>query len=378
MENNIQLVVDVLEIFDVEDTTWESDRMWSLEDTEIAEMVKGDPDPFFILMDAARTGISKNMKNYTEKSIYNVAELVIGKQMYLGHQRPEDRAYEYRIPQGRVVESRVDKIIDNDGQEVYVTKAKAYVSREAKTLRTNIREKMAGPVSIDGVAVLEMNGDENIPDVVEITKLRSVDFCNPGTEGIKEAGVKAIVSEMDSSDGEEQMKKLTKSELLSQYEGEIREIASEKVDEVKKEYDTEIQEMKKELSVKDLKIKELEKQVETTVQEMDQLKNDHVTVQNKLNTSKLEDFKREYIVKLDTTDEIREMLAEKIEVVLGEDFDTSKETLQKNIDGKLSEIREIMDKVKTQKTSAGNPPKKIDSAIEAKAEMRKAIFFSQE
>ncbi len=164
---------------------WTGGDVHLLPGVDVSEIAKDDPDPFFVEMTIMREGKGTGKptpKNYLASAVDDCARLAPGLQAYLGHQDPKLRGREYRIPQAKIIASKTEMQTDPaSGRKIKAARAKAYVSRASQDLRTHIREGMAGPVSIDGRAVLKTRGDQ--VDVPKMLHLRAIDFCNPGTEG---------------------------------------------------------------------------------------------------------------------------------------------------------------------------------------------------
>jgi len=386
-EQNIRIATDIREIFQDNDDDWNSVDVMTLPQSEIDAMVKDDPDPFFAILDIAFAVKSKNGRIYTDKSIYDVKENALGVQGYLGHQRLEDRDYEYRIPQLKIIKTRVRETINSKTSEKNLAaQGKAYVSRMATVTRTNIREKMAGPVSIDVVAILELDRDGEGIIVTDIPKVRFVDLCNPGTEGIEGTGVTSIVSEMVTEEGGFDLAdKLTKEDLLSSYKAEIREIVKSEISPLKEENVKIIREMETKLKDTEDKSKEKDEKIvahEQTIQEMqkssDTLKDENQKLQSKLNLKELEEYKVEVVQGLDVSQDIKEMITKKVDVSFDESMEKSKEVLKLNIESKYTEIQEIAKVYNVKDVTGGNPPKDINTKQDYKKELAKAILVDEE
>ena len=394
-KKDIRIETNIREIFQSvdDDRNWDTPDVLSLPQEEIEEMVKGDLDPYFALLDIAFAVRSENGRRYTEKSINDIKENSLGVQGYLGHQRIIDRDYEYRVPQMKIIKTRVRKIIHPiTGLEVFAAQGKAYVSREAKVLRTNIREKMAGSVSIDAVALLEYDNESEDVIVTDIPKVRYVDFCNPKTEGIVGAGVTAVVSEMKRTEeivkegGLELSEKLTKEALLTSYKDEIREIVKTEISSIKEETSKVVQEMTTKLKDTETQVKEKDLAISKhtqTIQEMTatvaDMKMKNEKLQNQLNLKELEEFKAKTIAELDVSQDIKEMISQKVRSEFNGTMEESQTALKLKIIEKHEEIQEIAKiSVKSTTSAGGNPPKKIETNPDYKQELVKAIFMDEE
>ena len=214
-----------------DDKGWDGDDVSRIEDRVIKEMIEGDKDPFFVEFIALHETLSENKNEYTEDSVKSCVEAMLGVNMYKGHEQPGTEDWKYREPVGQVIASKLTTI-EVGGKRVLAAKGKAYITEADPKLRSDIRKKMAGPVSVLGNAKTVRDLQTGIKKVTKINSLKSIDFCNPGTGGIKTCGVTAIVKEMSSAeDIEEQTMKLTKEQLVAEYGAEIKEIAAKYIDE---------------------------------------------------------------------------------------------------------------------------------------------------
>lgn len=162
---------------------------------------EADAKPMFVEVLVIHEGHSKNKdgsKNvgYGAETIKDIARLLPGTIGYLGHQEPSKQDFEYRTPAAKYVASRIERRDVKDVGNVPCVIGKAYVSAAARDFRTHLREGMAGPVSISGTALFRANHGVRTNETVGMSRLRSVDFCNPGTPGIAGAGVVGVVREI--------------------------------------------------------------------------------------------------------------------------------------------------------------------------------------
>lgn len=330
----------------------------------ISEMTDGDDDPFFVNLVIAREGLGRGKprpKFYTSKAIEDVGRLLPGVQGYLGHQRPGDRDFEYRPPQLKIVKSRVDTERDpRTGKAIRVARAKGYVSRRSADLRTHIREKMAGPISLQGRAVLVTKGDRT--EVTEMLSLRCVDFCNPGTEGIAGAGVEDVVSEMEQSDGERSRRmaeRLTRDQLQVEYGAEIREMiregAERAVEDAREALEAELSEMttratslEGDLAVARDRTGELEATLETRDREVVEMRGQIDGLRNREARRSLEDHRAAAIKKVAgeqrLSTQVQEMLSRRVPAVVlegDEDLARSRTAIDEGVGAALKEIQEI-------------------------------------
>lgn len=273
-----------------EGNEWNSETVRSIEETELAEILNNDQQPFFVEFVALYEGLSRNNNLYTRESVQSCVDAMIGVNMYKGHIQPGTSDWAYREPVGKVVSAKLSEI-NIDGKRVLAAKGKAYITSEDPKLRADIRRKMAGPVSVLGNSISARDLTTGKCTILEIKKpLKSIDFCNPGTGGLVGAGVTDVVAEIACKDLEEEEKmKLTKEELLADYGKEISEIVKDKIsdelDSVAKQQ-KELAEMKSKNEAivveKDLKIQEMATEVANLTKEIDELKKTIEADKNKL------------------------------------------------------------------------------------------------
>lgn len=365
-EGKIVIESRILEVFSSSDKSWDGPDILTIPEEKIKKLINKDKDPFFVIIEVVREGISKSDRRYTRRSVEDIHNLNINIQGYLGHQKIENRDHEYRNPHLKVIKSRL-----REESGVLINEIKGYVSKASKDLRIHIDEEMAGPVSIDAVATLNID-DSGIVTVSNVTKLRSIDFANPGTEGFITSGVKAIVREMEKDKKGEEMSRLSKKQLKIEYADEIQEIIESENVGIKTSFEGRITEMDSVISEKDASVssKDIEiKGLKTNITEMEltitekekELKNLNVElseIQEKSDISDLELYKNEQIQLLEVNDNIKEMLNKRVESKKAGTLDESKEAIKKNIEVRLEDIREIMGDVSKKSKSSGIPPKK--------------------
>ena len=363
---------EVVEVFDCVEGT----------ETDVAEMIGDDPDPFFVDLTILREGPASGtpcQKFYERGAVRDAVKLAPGLIGYLGHQQPGRRDWEYRTPQSRIIKSWLAKT--EDGR--MAARARAYVSRRSQDLRTHIQEKMAGPVSIDGRARLVKNKDG--VRVKEMLSLRCVDWCNPGTEGSKGSGVDAVVKEMDndartrSKDVSE--KRLTKGELGEMAEvremiREEREAAEAPLKEQVGTLEARVSEMEAAASAKDVEIEDLKKKLEESEEAVREMRTEADRLEAEGRARDLEKYRDERIKGLEeVTDEVREMVAGRVDVEVLEDDDAEMTASKKAVDeaverefGEIKRVAEMFGGSLAGKPSqggqkpAGLPPRKAKEA----------------
>lgn len=237
---NIQLKFELLctQISECIASEWETDDVVRLDEEEVQEITADDEKPFYVDVVALYEGLSNNNRIYGKDAVKSCVDAMVGVNMYKGHVEPGTQGWKYREPVGKIVAARCVEI-EVEGKKVLAAKGKAYITESEKKLRSDIKKKMAGHVSILGNARMVRKYGEVNQTVMQIHKpLKSIDFCNPGTGGLTHAGVTGIVSEMDAVEAQQDTQpkkednhmKLTKEELLAEYAPEITALVGEQVE----------------------------------------------------------------------------------------------------------------------------------------------------
>ena len=161
---------------------------------DITTITSDDPDPKFVNVEVIRAGISKeNNRRYNNNIVREIHELVPGCQGFFGHPDPAKHGFEFREPQTIFVGSMIDHMPDGLDRCI----AKAYIFKSSD-LREWIPKSIAAgnpmTVSINGVGDIMRNGD--IIDVIHMSELQSIDWANPGTEGMGTSTAMSVVKEM--------------------------------------------------------------------------------------------------------------------------------------------------------------------------------------
>lgn len=164
---------------------------------DISTITADDPDPKFVNVEVIRAGISKtNRRRYNNNVVREINDLIPGLQGYLGHPDPSKYGFEFREPQCIFVGSLLEQMQDG----VHRTIAKAYLFKSSP-LREWIPKSIAAnnpmTVSINGAADIVRNSD--IIDVIHMTNLQSVDWANPGTEGMGTSTAISVVREQQNN-----------------------------------------------------------------------------------------------------------------------------------------------------------------------------------
>jgi hypothetical protein len=166
---------------------------------DIGVITANDPDPKFANVEVIRSGIlSGNRRHYSSPIISEINDMIPGVQGFLGHPDPSKYGFEFREPQCIYVGSMLDNLPDGTVRSI----AKAYLFK-ASPLREWVPASIAAnnpmTVSINGTADVINNGD--YVDVIHMSSLDSIDWANPGTEGIGTSQAVSIVNEMQNNLG---------------------------------------------------------------------------------------------------------------------------------------------------------------------------------
>ena len=310
---------------------------------DINVITSDDPDPMFVNVEVTRTGkISGNNRRFTVEAVNDVNAMTPGLQGFLGHPDPGKVGFEFRKPQCIYVGSMIDNMDDGNIRCV----AKCYIFKSSD-LREWIPKSIAAgnpmTVSVNGYGDIIVNSD-GIMDVVRFNDLQSIDWANPGTEGMSTSKAMSIVSEMNNNTGGNDMEKsdIIKDTNITEYKafnpagytGLIQSISVTELREhnpalVKSIEDAaKITEMTLKVDGKDTTVKISEMQ--GVVDGLEKKVNDMITEQKK---SKLEAFKKSKIEEM-----VPENLRDKISArISGE----TEEAITECINNEIAYIREM-------------------------------------
>ena len=156
-----------------------------------------DPEPRFVNVEVIRGGtISGNNRRYNNENVRQINKMVPGVQGFLGHPDPSKYGFEFREPQCIFVGSMLDTMEDGSVRCI----AKCYLFKSSR-LREWIPKSIAAnnpmTVSINGRADVIRSGE--YIDVVTVNDLESIDWANPGTEGISSSRAMSVVREMENN-----------------------------------------------------------------------------------------------------------------------------------------------------------------------------------
>jgi len=159
-----------------------------------------DSDPKFVNVEVIRSGISKgNNRRYSNSVVDSINNMIPGVQGFLGHPDPSKYGFEFREPQCIFVGSKVD--IMEDG--IHRIIAKAYLFKTSplrEWIPKSIAAKNPMTVSINGSGDI-IRGTNDTIDVIRLNILQSIDWANPGTEGMGTSQAISIVSEQNQNIG---------------------------------------------------------------------------------------------------------------------------------------------------------------------------------
>ena len=344
---------------DAED--WEGDGIESIGSEMLAEMTKNDEKPFFVEIVALYEGLSGNNRQYTKEAVRSCVNAMVGVNMYKGHEEPGTSSWRYREPVGKIVAAKLSEV-SVDGQRVLAAKGKAYITEADAKLRGDISRQMAGPLSILGNAraVRELGSAKRT--ITHIHKpLRSVDFCNPGTNGMSYAGVTAVVREMSNPDSkndpeepkEQDMGKLSKEALLAEYGSVITELVGEQLTDrigelakEKKEYAELKQKLEDSETDHKTQISEMEQKVTDLTTERDGLAEQLKKLNDNLLASQLKEFATSHVAEMKKSDDhdenVVEMAAQDLEpVVIDGDLEKSKEDFKNRLANAIKKTEKL-------------------------------------
>lgn len=324
-EQTVNFVLETAKVAEIKSDAddWAGDGVQTIDSQLLAEMVEGDEKPFFVEFISLYEGVSGNDREYTREAVQSCVDAMIGVNMYKGHEEPGTASWRYREPVGRIVAARVAEV-EIDGRRVQAAKGKAYITEADAKLRSDIKRGMAGPLSILGNARAVRELGKTRRTITHLHKpLKSIDFCNPGTNGMALAGVTAVVREMSGQiDPEENTMKLTKEQLLAEYSELVQEVVSEavrtKVTEMatkEAELATAQQAVTAAKAAHDTQIAEMKQTIDTVTAERDTLKTQIAESEKRVMQAELDKFAVKHVAEMkagETDDQIVEMAAAEV------------------------------------------------------------------
>jgi len=167
----------------------------------IQELTKDDPSPMFVNVEVLRTGTSKvNRRVYDDPVVRQIGGMIPGTIGYLGHPDPTKTSFQFRDPQNIFVGSKVEEMKDGSTRAI----GKAYIFKNSP-LREWLPKSIAGgkplTVSINGIGDIVKDNINKLLYVKSLNQLDSIDWANPGTEGVGTAQAINIVNEMQDNKG---------------------------------------------------------------------------------------------------------------------------------------------------------------------------------
>ena len=280
-----------------------------------------DPDPRFVNVEVIRGGtISGNNRRYNNENVRQINKMVPGVQGFLGHPDPSKYGFEFREPQCICVGSMLDTMEDGSIRCI----AKCYLFKSSR-LREWIPKSIAAnnpmTVSINGRADVIRSGE--YIDVVTVNDLESIDWANPGTEGISSSRAMSVVREMENNNNggnTMEVKDILKNATVTEFKAfnpdgyssmvksiSLTELQAHNPDLVKAIEDSaRISEMK-------LTIGGTEKVVKLTEMQgiVTDLEGQVATAKNEAHASKLTEFKTAKIAEM-IPEELREQVAKRV------------------------------------------------------------------
>lgn len=367
------------------DSGWQGEDVISLDNAVIQEIVADDEKPFYVEFTALYEGLSNNDRHYNQEAVKSCVDAMVGVNMYKGHEEPGTQSWKYREPVGRIVAAKLDEMELPDGKRVLAAKGKAYITEADPKLRSDIRKRMAGSVSILGSAKMVRQVNESTKTVTHLHKpLRSVDFCNPGTGGLSHAGVTAVVSEMaaetlDTEFKEQPMGKLTKEELLTEYKTEITALVGEQIETQVQEIATGRREIAEARVKFDEQISEMTNKVKTAEADRDQWKAKYESERDARIKSDLVVFINAHVAEMKAAEganakHIDLALKRTPGTIVNGDLNESKTAFSAALKASLTEVEELAEMIgnaikpvdagdKPTKKHVENPGKKVGNAL---------------
>lgn len=338
----------------------------------IAELTKDDPDPMFVNIEVIRTGVSKtNRRLYDGPVVNQVAGMIPGTLGYLGHPDPNKTSFEFREPQNVFVGSKVEELQGGAIRAI----GKAYIFKSSP-LREWLPKSIAGgtplTVSINGVGDVMRDSINNLIHVKTISTLDSIDWANPGTEGVGTAQAINIVKEMKDEGGNnmsepiiktpEIIRSITIAEMKAYNEDAINNlIAGVTIAELQSKNPKLYNDIKASGAVESITIKidGAEKTVKLTeMQSIIDGQNQKVTdLQNQIATAKITEYKNNKLNEL-VPEQYREKIAKRVAGNTEQEIDAS-------IQSEVAFIKEMMGDNIFDNLPKGNRERKINDDIKA-------------
>jgi hypothetical protein len=309
---------------------------------DINTIIADDESPMFVNVEVVRAGISGNNRRYNNAVVREINAMVPGTQGFLGHPDPSKFGFEFRDPQCIYVGSTVDVLPDNTERCI----GKCYIFKNSP-LREWIPKSIAAnnPMTVSINALGDVIRSDSILDVVHITELQSIDWANPGTEGMFTSKAMSVVSEQKSNNigGEEmEAKDIIKNATVAEFkaynpDGVTNLLKSVTVAELQAANPELITEIQKSGIVTEMKvvIDGNEKMVKLTeMQGIIDGKDAKITeLNNTIATMKIEEFKNKKLAEL-VPEQYRDKIAGRI-------TGTTEDAITECINSEIAYIREM-------------------------------------
>lgn len=309
---------------------------------DITTITSDDESPMFVNIEVVRAGISGNNRRYSNAVVREINAMVPGVQGFLGHPDPSKYGFEFREPQCIYVGSMVDVLPDNTERCI----AKCYVFKSSP-LREWIPKSIAAnnPMTVSINAVGDVVRSDSILDVVHISELQSIDWANPGTEGMSTSQAMSVVSEQKSNmGGNEQMdaKDIIKNATVAEFkaynpDGVTGLLQSVTMTELQAANPTLVDQIKQSATVTEMKlvVDGAEKMVKFTEMQgiLDGKDTKIADLNNTIANMKLEEFKSKKLAEL-VPEQYREKIAGRI-------TGTTEGAITECINNEIAYIREM-------------------------------------
>jgi len=168
---------------------------------DVSELVKDDENPMFANIEVIREGVSEgNNRVFDAHSVRQIYDLIQGQIGYFGHPDPDKHGHEFRDPQSIYVGAMLDTVETPWGETILRILAKTYVFKSSNLREWIPKAQAAGnPMTVSINALGDIETDGSYIYIKNITKLESIDWANPGTQGMSESQVLSVVSEMQKN-----------------------------------------------------------------------------------------------------------------------------------------------------------------------------------
>lgn len=163
---------------------------------DISTIIADDDDPKFVNVEVIRARTSGNNRRYSNAVVNEINSMIPGVQAFFGHPDPAKYGFEFREPQGIFVGSIVEQMENGILRSI----GKCYLFKTSP-----LREWVPKSIAACNPMTVSINGNADVIrndiylDVVHMTKLDSIDWANPGTEGIDTSQALSVVREQQQN-----------------------------------------------------------------------------------------------------------------------------------------------------------------------------------